>query len=563
MPTNATVPDFYAPAISFDNQPGLQSLFERVAREGKPLTLVCGAGVSLDCGLPPWGKLVEAMCSKIQDPTLKTLIQDDSSADLMRKVEYIFAEREGYSTTRDSMVREALYSSAHVVPPFGALTTNLAHLAHDLGDRIHVVTTNFDDYLDQALRTQLSDPVAGLTIARSTDWWKSIGPGGRALSGTKFVMHAHGLIRQDEVEGPLILSEAQFREHGPAVQDFFGQLLETTDCLFIGVSLTDPNLLAPILRIRSGDGDRTTRAYVITVPDIFRGVSWKESHDYARLRCQYLAKMGLTPILLKCYSQVAQTISELRLAVKHPDEYLRADSQLRYGNRFDRILRSAYKSLGSQRSEALDACAPAAKVGGDIVGQRLFDSVQHNDSPLRNIQEIRGKWNDAYLTQFGLDRAFLDGERFGMYLWLRVQDGPGNPQFAIKLMGSSVSTHREEWSFERRADVEPNSTWAAAKVLFKGMVEFQNVTEAGRWRSMVAVPLYYRDSVDNLDRLPIGAVTFNSTHQLCNREELTARRRKDLEIKNSCKPSAISLFDDTQRRDLAEAVSRAGLRAIT
>jgi hypothetical protein len=247
--------------------------------------------------------------------------------------------------------------------------------------------------------------------------------------------------------------------------------------------------------------------------------------------------------------------------VKYRQDYFEDGSQRRYGVRFERTLRAAYQNLGADAARNAGNLTPT--VGGRMVGDRLAEALRCPEGPVKYIENIRSTWNNAYLNDFGLDRAFLEEEHFGMYLWLRVQDEPGHPQYAIKMIGSSVSAHREEWSFQKRADIQPNSTWAAASALFKGMVEFQNVTEAGRWRSVIAVPLYHSDPPDDMHRLSIGAVTFNSTHELHNSADLIGFHRDRKEIKAALKPSAISLFDVAQRKQLADAVHRAGLISIT
>ena len=71
-------PHHYEPAFSLTANSSLLNLFTRVASGGRQLTVVCGAGISLDCGFPTWRALVKTMCEQIKDDDIRQLIQDDS-----------------------------------------------------------------------------------------------------------------------------------------------------------------------------------------------------------------------------------------------------------------------------------------------------------------------------------------------------------------------------------------------------------------------------------------------------------------------------------------------------
>jgi hypothetical protein len=121
----------------------------------------------------------------------------------------------------------------------GVLTEYLAALAVAMGSRIRFVTTNFDNMLERAL-SDYGETASSMTIGRAEQWWETVERGERA------VMHAHGLVTPGGVEEPIILSESDFREHGRVIQDLITKVLETSDVIFVGVSMADPNLVGPL-----------------------------------------------------------------------------------------------------------------------------------------------------------------------------------------------------------------------------------------------------------------------------------------------------------------------------
>jgi hypothetical protein len=450
----------------------------------------------------------------------------------MRKVDYILGSSADVGNTKSSIVYRALYGDigpTERVP--GVLTEYLAALAVAMGSRIRFVTTNFDNMLERAL-SDYGETASSMTIGRAEQWWETVERGERA------VMHAHGLVTPGGVEEPIILSESDFREHGRVVQDLITKVLETSDVIFVGVSMADPNLVGPLSR-KSESSD--THAYLITVPDVFPGVAWPKLYKYALLRCKVLSSLGLETVLMKSYSQTAQVITELGRAIAEPSEYL-ARSEVRYGGRLNLALNDAYERVG-----------PDAPGGRDIT-DRLAEAL---DGPVSLIRAITERWEEGFLQDHNISTSdFLD-ENFGLYLWLRVREESRSPSYAITLIGSSISAHRQLWSFQRTVRIEPDTGFYAAESLFQGKaISAGPLNCPSKWRSANAMPLYFRRPDDSFGSLPIGAVTLNSTGDACSPD---AHGSHD---PTTCVPSAISYFSTEQKVLLKNSVHAAGLLAI-
>src|SRR3954452_25295034 len=93
-PTAATTPRTITrvrqPALSRREQSAFADLVQRVADARNDVTVICGAGISVDSGLPTWKGLIEKLATDIPDPELQALVLL-APVDLPRKAEYILA----------------------------------------------------------------------------------------------------------------------------------------------------------------------------------------------------------------------------------------------------------------------------------------------------------------------------------------------------------------------------------------------------------------------------------------------------------------------------------------
>jgi hypothetical protein len=221
--------------------------------EHEGVSLILGAGVSQTSGLPGWAALLgglftpafrEAMSeplSAADSLSLAQAIADLSSESPLQTARYLrqaIAER---GLAFEHELSSVLY--AKVRRSGNSLLEALAHLCvpSRTGSRVHsVITYNFDDLFEEELRRVVVRP---LSIFRDHI---------RASPDELAVYHVHGYLPRDrsrhpdEDAGLLAFSEDAYHQlyADPYHWTNIVQLnaLRERSCIFVGLSLTDPNL---------------------------------------------------------------------------------------------------------------------------------------------------------------------------------------------------------------------------------------------------------------------------------------------------------------------------------
>ncbi|MCK4787807.1 MAG: SIR2 family protein [Desulfobacteraceae bacterium] len=225
------------------------------------ITLVLGAGVSIDSGLPDWSSLLDSLFvrlltrelaegSDIRDEEIEAIVKrlkdvDDPSplmtARYLRKG--LTDSPSNVSGSFHSTVGNVLYESAKRHIRSDTWVKALAKMTHPrrTGAKVKaVVTYNFDDLLEKEL-------------AMSGDLYRSIFREGETAANDELpIYHVHGFLPEDRdafdhlEESTLVFSEEGYHEiyvdsyHWSNLVQL--NLLRESTCLFVGLSLTDPNL---------------------------------------------------------------------------------------------------------------------------------------------------------------------------------------------------------------------------------------------------------------------------------------------------------------------------------
>ena len=251
----------------------------RKAFAGNQLTLVCGAGISSDSAIPTWHDLLVNILNDIysdHDPSnpddmvsaeyLLSLMPESNLilgkylrillADSFEKVvqKHLYANYNqkrglnsctednstessstGVSYTEDSSTEQNLTCHDDETPILKAIV-ELAHPKNSDGRLESIITFNFDDLIEKALANH------GIDCASI---WKE----GQICRPDQLpVFHVHGFLpNQEELDSPnLVFSEESYHSqfNDPYSWANLTQLnsFSTDVCLFIGISLSDPDL---------------------------------------------------------------------------------------------------------------------------------------------------------------------------------------------------------------------------------------------------------------------------------------------------------------------------------
>lgn len=530
-------------ALSTENQPYLKRLLRIVRDETKQITLVLGAGVSIDSGLPNWTGLLKFMLEQIRDDEMRRLATADTSTDPARKAEYI-QRLATWKSNRSTLeiVRDGLYPDA-VDPQPGALANALARFVGTEPERFTVLTTNFDRIFEAALEAnaRVRHGHQSKTAVRAVSLGLNDATSGEMSLGcdelTFRVTHLHGMVQRnnDRHLEPVILTESEFLREGPRVRSIISERLRVSTVIFVGLSLTDPNLVGPLWDLaHEGSSSVAREHFVLTVvPDIHLDDEDDQSQDatavarqfhdvcrYELEKASYLdTNLRLRPVFLKSFSQLIQLANDMGLASAEPSLYSRrppkGTKSIRYGTRLNKALADVYKQVG---------CGPRDEVplgeAADVLSRRLRDALSAPDGPMPALKELRTR-----LARQGKAIPGLGEEHLGLGLWLRVRGKQGQPApYTIRLMGTSVGTPHDAWSFDHQVEVNGRSDLIAAKCLYRGRTEVGGVKPTDKsslWKGILATPLtIYGAGVgvsvsgsvsDMLDRVTVGVATLNTT----------------------------------------------------
>ena len=537
-------------ALSTREQPSIGRLYKAMANPKHHVTFVVGAGLSIDSGFPTWSQLIYGIADEIPampNLDLGALIRSDGD-DLMRKAENVLQmhlSNTGYGDVTD-IVRRALYSGASKRTTPGPVVKSLTRLVELLRGRVSILTTNFDDVLDAAI----SSGSAGLTpkifsMSQLSAWQSAQGD-----PDSVPILHLHGRIgrTKKDSKGALVLTESEFMKHGAVVRDALTQSLSSSVTVFLGLSITDPNLVGPLWDAK---GKRSER-YVVTVPEAGNGgQSVEAQRSYAVLKSDYISTvLKTTPIFLKSYTQLDQFIQECRLAISNPTDYFsrNASKSTAYGVRFSRILTDSYAKAGFDPKGVKRSTMGAPSLTDLLKGALATGDLADLLAEFRSDSEVKQRLLDlrtAFVKKLQPDTP----EYFSLALWLRNPMAPKAAPYTLRLAGSSALTFEDPASMPfQSVKIEPHSDHVAARAVMRGKGQVWNLKNDegfGAWRGVASSPLRYVDSVISPPiNTTIGAINLQTTH-MCALSQLKPDKFEEID-----RISILSALDVEQRRRL-------------
>jgi hypothetical protein len=295
-----------------------------------------------------------------------------------------------------------------------------------------------------------------------------------------------------ESDTPLILGEGDFfaeygadlrptKEHSSWRHDLLTRLLEQTACIFVGSTLTDPDVLEHLARTK-----HRHRRYALLLQPTFDSsgkdtapVGSLEHYVGRELIAQRYLHLGVVPIIVEHPHQIPQLLREVALKILQGDNY---------------------KSYSARTKYWWDYWAKAFghKPANGPAGPRSVSLQEHwRAKPLTEARKHIEKVIDAD------NRPKLD-EQILLEVWLR------NPYERNLVLWAGSDSHLLNASTAHRGSLRGHGGgYIVQKVFQQGRSEYKAVPpQRGQWRYAWAIPLVL--SREPWCSLPVGVLNIMS-----------------------------------------------------
>jgi len=439
------------------------------------VTFIVGAGPSAEIGFPTWTELIRRLLvravNKVSLDRMKFEHADEAALQVARDI----IQRDGVVAAATmaqaklganflNTVRTELYDGVpdHVAP--GMLHTEIARLlaTFDAQDR-EIATTNYDLMQEDALTRVGLNPVPVV--------------GGEPAGADEiFVRHLHGVVTQDELSH-VVITEADYarlQESATWQENFLAHSLATTCCVFVGMSMTDPNILRLLHKATQSQKVQHVALFarmVVRDPPEAVAEAQRGREELGTARWQ---QVGVRPVMTDYVMQLPEFLNEARL--------MRSGSNV--GAYPDRL--KAWELAISERWYQFDS-------------RPRFVALQHDlHAALRDALDDF----EAHLADTLVDRP---DESFSLRLFSRV---PSRRQLVA--LASSEMEWRDPAAIDREKIGLP-ARHVAVEAFCQGATVIAALDQASEphWRTVRAVPIIITD--DRFGRLPVGVVTVAST----------------------------------------------------
>jgi hypothetical protein len=300
IPHNAVLDTQERPLLPKDNDPIYNdNLLETLKNElsGSCISFILGAGISIDAGSKSWNSLLKGVMKEYNHSPLND--KDFDSIDKSCGHSAIVTARYlMHSPTDKDKITQALKDNIYTLPPKTYLNgakaedTALGCIAKIVERHRNAVTSiltfNYDTFLEEALD---NIKVPYMSFVRKG-----------ALSNDKLpIYHLHGIVGRNQAPSELpVLSEPEY--HARYTDAFHWANVELlhaltrNTCVFVGLSMTDPNLRR-LLDVAKIDDDNSTRHYVFLQKAPLKSMSYgrKNRKHWANMRQQF-KELGLNII---------------------------------------------------------------------------------------------------------------------------------------------------------------------------------------------------------------------------------------------------------------------------
>lgn len=467
---------------------------EAVAATNDPVTIVVGAGASAEAGFLPWRDLLMVL---LRDAAAKVEVVDEGDgASAVTEFCEAILQAEGllgaaevvkaclgpgfeeqvvkrlYQVFEPTGTGKTAAGTDRTAAPLPGPTANaVATLATCWDGDIEIVTFNYDLLLEHAL---IEAGVAEDAVVTAAD--------GDARPDAQFVVrHLHGARSLDPGDsrnvGELVLAEHDYMTlRDDSWQEvFFSKRLKNSLCLFVGMSMGDPNLLRFLHR------QTEARGHIAILPrqgESTAGRRLSPEVRYARERAadQRWAEAGVWPLRCDFFVQSSQ----LLLEITHR-----------------RVLGDAYQHY-RERMQRWDLAMEASVLQTE--DEELFRETQDRlQSALQDLLRDTRALIEEYLG------PLPEHEHLGLHLWVRRFTNR-----ELVLWGSSDRAWRDPQTIHPVPIALPTQYISVLGFCNGTPIARRTPTHLSRWSHVCAIPLFMMGDADT-GRLPVGVLTFAST----------------------------------------------------
>lgn len=227
------------------------------AKDSNRLVVFAGAGVSIDAGVPSWGKLIDSM--------------KDELGGLEKENDYLKVAQLYYNQRGQKEYIEKVRKELRN----GQIKHNELHEAIFDLNPVHILTTNFEDLLEQVIKNN-SHPFSIITKDIEFPY----------ASNEKYLVKIHGDLNETD----FVLKEDDYLSYGnqrPLTEAFIKSIFSTKLVLFVGYSFSDIDLKIILQSVSNILGENKQYAYLLS-PD-----------NMPTIQREYLEKKGIHVV---CYS---------------------------------------------------------------------------------------------------------------------------------------------------------------------------------------------------------------------------------------------------------------------
>ncbi|MGL5827084.1 MAG: SIR2 family protein, partial [Nocardioides sp.] len=333
-----------------------RSTYQTISDLATPMdwTIYVGLGATADRTGTSWESLVLGLFRqlKIGNTDAQNWIKKQSLLGASTTLEAICSARyddpEGYTASLREGIRRELYGPRIALK--GRLLQNLAEFGYTnarRGKNVVFVTTNYDNYLDEALGELdyggRSQPKLFNNI--SIDAANKALPQNWRKPRTVHCIHVHGIVdpidTSEHNAGVPVLGELQYSESSKRTEAALATLFRNRNILIVGSNIADGPLVSALIRSKprvSAKAKPEPRRIVIQA---MQGDEWDvpepELNGILELNRRRLEALGLQNTRPHHFSQTSQLISEITTSIvaKNQPHMLHETYQGRYDNRLD------------------------------------------------------------------------------------------------------------------------------------------------------------------------------------------------------------------------------------